>query len=128
METIKLKCPKCNGSKITANLLACVTFTESGMEVNRSDVSYDQCAEATCKDCDHSASLHEFAVSPLIKRVVFTLECENAAFEDDILGAVQAAFAEAAKMATRAIDNDRTLAFVRDINGNQCGRIDIVIE
>jgi hypothetical protein len=128
MDTIKLKCPECNGSKISANLLTCVTFTETDIEVGRSDVSYDQCAEATCKDCDHSAALHEFAVSPLVKRVVFTLECENAAFDDDLLGSVQAAFSEAAKMATRAIDNDKRLAFVRDVNGNQCGRIDIITE
>lgn len=128
MDDIKLKCPECNGSKISAHLLGCVTFTETGIEVSRSDFSYDECASATCKDCDHSGSLHEFAVMPLVKRVVFTLECENAAFDDDLLGAIQAAFAEASKMATRAIDNDKKLAFVRDINGNQCGRIDVVTE
>jgi hypothetical protein len=62
------------------------------------------------------------------QKIVFTLNCDNAAFEDDLLGAVQAAFAEAAVMVTKLIENEKKLAFVRDINGNQCGRIDIVIE
>jgi hypothetical protein len=106
--------------------------------VDRSDVAFDKCAEATCETCDHTDLLYNFIEKAeesdsVSQKIVFTLNCDNAAFEDDLLGAVQAAFAEAAVMITKAIDcgrasQDGLAAFVRDINGNQCGRIDIVIE
>lgn len=128
MDEKEFICPECEGRTLSVNLLACVTIVGDEITVEKSDVMFDKCAEATCEHCGHSAPLHDFVMKPKTTKVIFTLECGNAAFEDDILGAVQSAFAEASKMATRAIDNDKRLAFVRDINGNQCGRIDISVE